>query len=503
MSTPVPAEGAGFDAATKARLIETNGIDIIDESERTAKPRDLFWPWFAANVSVFGMSYAAFVYGFGVSFGQAVAVTIVGVVVSFLLCGIIAIAGKRGSVPTMVLSRAAFGVQGQKLPGIVSWLLSIGWETFLSIMAVMATATVFSALGWASGTATKVIATLGIAALIVVASVLGYHTIMRLQSILTWITGAITLIYMALTIGHINWSVVAGIPNGDVGAVIGALTMVMTGFGLGWINIAADWSRYQRRDASNAKIVLWNTLGGSVAPVILVVYGLLLAGSDPALTEGITSDPIGTLAGILPIWVLIPFWLTAVLALVSGAVLGIYSSGLTLLSLGIKIPRPAAAAVDGVILTAGTIFVVFFAESFLGPFQSFLLILGVPMAAWAGILIADIASRKRPYDEAALFDARGRYGAVDWVSVATLVIATVIGWGLVVNQFASDAAWANWQGYLLEPLGLGTRSVVDGVEQWDGTWPWANLGVLLALVLGFVVTWFGRRGIIARQEGRA
>ncbi|MFZ2749770.1 MAG: allantoin permease, partial [Propioniciclava sp.] len=209
------------------------------------------------------------------------------------------------------------------------------------------------------------------------------------------------------------------------------------------------------------------------------------------------------LAGILPIWVLIPFWLTAVLALVSGAVLGIYSSGLTLLSLGIKIPRPAAAAVDGVILTAGTIFVVFFAESFLGPFQSFLLILGVPMAAWAGILIADIASRKRPYDEAALFDARGRYGAVDWVSVATLVIATVIGWGLVVNQFASDAAWANWQGYLLEPLGLGTRSVVDGVEQWDGTWPWANLGVLLALVLGFVVTWFGRRGIIARQEGRA
>ncbi|MFZ2748697.1 MAG: cytosine permease, partial [Propioniciclava sp.] len=243
MSTPVPAEGAGFDAATKARLIETNGIDIIDESERTAKPRDLFWPWFAANVSVFGMSYAAFVYGFGVSFGQAVAVTIVGVVVSFLLCGIIAIAGKRGSVPTMVLSRAAFGVQGQKLPGIVSWLLSIGWETFLSIMAVMATATVFSALGWASGTATKVIATLGIAALIVVASVLGYHTIMRLQSILTWITGAITLIYMALTIGHINWSVVAGIPNGDVGAVIGALTMVMTGFGRGWINIAADWSR--------------------------------------------------------------------------------------------------------------------------------------------------------------------------------------------------------------------------------------------------------------------
>jgi hypothetical protein len=69
----------------------------------------------------------------------------------------------------------------------------------------------------------------------------------------------------------------------------------------------------------------------------------------------IGADPIGALASILPLWVLVPFLLTAVLALVSGAVLGIYSSGLTLLSLGIRIPRPSAAANDGVILTIGTI----------------------------------------------------------------------------------------------------------------------------------------------------
>ena len=45
--------------------------------------------------------------GFGISFWQAVVVSTIGVVVSFLLCGLIAIAGKRGSAPTMVLSRAA------------------------------------------------------------------------------------------------------------------------------------------------------------------------------------------------------------------------------------------------------------------------------------------------------------------------------------------------------------------------------------------------------------
>ncbi len=471
-------------------LIEMTGIEIVPESERTAKPRDLFWPWFAANVSVFGMSYGSFVLGFGISFWQATIVSVIGIVVSFLLCGLIAISGKRGSAPTMVLSRAAFGVHGQKVPGIVSWLTSIGWETFLAIMAVLATATVITQLGGdGDSVVLKIFATVIVAALIVAASVLGYHAIMKLQSVLTWITGAVTILYIILTIPHIDMAAVLALPSGSIGQVVGALVMVMTGFGLGWINIAADWSRYQKRTTSDGAIVAWNTIGGSVAPVILVVFGLLLGASDPKLADAIGADPIGALAQLLPIWVLIPFLLTAVLALVSGAVLGIYSSGLTLLSLGIRIPRPSAAAIDGVILTIGTIWVVFWAQDFLGPFQSFLITLGVPLASWAGILIADILRRRKDYDENALFDPRGRYGAWDWTSIGTFVVTSIIGWGFVVNLFAEDAAWNNWQGYLL--------GLVGGK---DGDWAYANLGVFLALVLSFVVTWFARAGKIRKQE---
>ena len=471
-------------------LIERAGIEIIPESDRTAKPRDLFWPWFAANVSVFGMSYGSFILGFGVSLWQATVVSIVGIVVSFLLCGLIAIAGKRGSAPTMVLSRAAFGVQGQKLPGIVSWLTSIGWETSLAITAVLATGTILRTLGWVSGeddTAVSIIATVAVAALIVGASVLGYHTIMRLQSVLTWLTGAMTVLFLIFTFGHIQWDTAFSRPDGTFAQTIGALVMVMTGFGLGWINIAADWSRYQKRTASDGQIVAWNTIGGSVAPIILVFFGLLLAGSDDDLAAAVGSDPIGALATLLPTWLLFPFLIVAILTLVSGAVLGIYSSGLTLLSLGIRIPRPAAAAVDGVILTAGTIYVVFFATSFIGPFQSFLITLGVPMASWAGILIADILRRRKDYDDAALFDSRGRYGAFDWLSIGTMLVATVIGWGFVMNQIP-DTGWNDWQGYFLDLFG------------WRDDWGYANLGVLFALVLSFLVTWFGRAAKIRQQE---
>ena len=39
--------------------IEEQGIDTISEEERKGTPASLFWPWFAANVSMFAMSYGA------------------------------------------------------------------------------------------------------------------------------------------------------------------------------------------------------------------------------------------------------------------------------------------------------------------------------------------------------------------------------------------------------------------------------------------------------------
>lgn len=471
--------------------IELTGIEIVSEQERTATPRSLFLPWFASNISVFGMSYGAWILGFGISLSQALIVTAIGVIASFAICGVIALGGKRGSVPTMVMSRSAFGVQGAKVPGIISWLTSIGWETMLAITAVLATATIFERLGWVGKdhTAVSIVAAIVVAALIVLGAVAGYHIIMRMQAVLTWLTGITTIIYVILVFGHIKWSVIAAIPHGSLPAAIGAGVMVMTGMGLGWVNIAADWARYQSRDAKGSSIIFWNTLGGSLGPVVLISFGLMLAGSSPELAENIGGDPVGALASLLPTWFLIPFLLTAILSLLSGAINGIYSSGLTLLTLGIKVPRPLASLIDGVILTLGTVYVVFFSPTFVEPFQSFLITLGVPLAAWAGIMMADITLRRRPYDEGALFDPAGRYGAFNWTALAIIAVACAVGWGFVMNGFAESASWNNWQGYLLGLVG-GT----------DSPWAAGNIGVILALIIGFVAYYFACAGRVRAQE---
>ncbi|WP_439691723.1 purine-cytosine permease family protein [Curtobacterium sp. SP.BCo] len=476
--------------APEVRTVERQGIDVIAESDRKGRPRGLFWPWFAANISVLGLSYGSFVLGFGISFWQATVVSVLGVAFSFLLCGIVAIAGKRGSAPTMVLSRAAFGVRGNRLPSFLSWILTVGWETSLAALAVLATSTVFRELGWDDGVVTKLVALVVVAALVIGAGIAGFDVIMRVQTVITVVTGVLTVVYVVLAVPSIDLGAIAALPAGSAQNVVGALALVMTGFGLGWVNAAADYSRYLPRSSSTGGVVWWTTVGGALAPAILVVIGILLAGSSKDLSDAIGADPVGALTTVLPVWFLIPFALVAVLGLVGGAVLDIYSSGLALLSAGIRIPRPVAAGVDGVFMVAGAIYVVFFAKDFISPFQAFLVTLGVPIAAWCGVFVADVLLRKGPYAERELDDRRGRYGDVRWGAIALVVLGTALGWGLVTNTYGVPA-WLNWQGYLLGPFGLGGR---------DGAWAFANLGVLVALVVGFVGTLLTARGAVRGQE---
>jgi NCS1 family nucleobase:cation symporter-1 len=469
--------------------VEANGINVIREEERKGSPRDLFWPWFAANISVLGLSYGAYVLGFGISFWQACAAGLIGIVASFLLVAFIAVAGKRGSAPTLVLSRAAFGVRGNFLPTIVAWILNVGWEIVLTVLATLATATVFHRLGWSSGDVTKVVAFCVITVLIVGSAALGFDVIMRLQTWITVVTGVLTVVYFALVASHIKWSVVSSAHSGSAQAFLGATVLVMTGFGLSWTQMAGDYSRYLPRSSSGRGVVGWTTFGASIAPVFLLGFGLLLAGSSASLSSAINTDPIGALSVLLPTWYLVPFVIVAVLGLVGGAVLDIYSSGLTLLAAGLRVPRWSAALVDGVLMIAGTIYVVFFASNFIGPFEGFLVTLGVPIAAWCGVMLADIALRRLPYAEPDLYSPSGRYGSVRLVPVALMVLGSVLGFGLVVNTYAS---WLSWQGFLLGPFGLGGKT---------GTWEYANLGVIVALVVGFAGWLLLGRPAVRRQEG--
>ena len=393
--------------------VEINGPNVITESERSGKARSLFWPWAGANVSLLALSYGAFFLGFGISFRQATIAAFIGTIGSFLLVGISSLAGKRSNAPTMVLSRASFGVKGSILPGALSYLIFVGWETVLVSLATLATGTVFSRIGGVDNNLALILGFMVAVSLTVVGGVLGFRVIMKLQKLLTIMTIVMTLVYIALTIENINWSVINAIPDGSLQSFIGAVIFGVTGIGLGWVNAAADYSRYLPRTVSSKAVVGWTVLGASIVPIVLVIYGAALSGSSKDLSEAIAMDPIGALTTLLPTWYLIPFALVAILGLVGGAILDLYSSGLALVSIGVPIKRHQAAIIDSVIMLAGTIYIVWVADNFFYPFQGFLITLGVPVAVWSSIFVADVVMRKKAYSEKDLFESNGIYGSVN------------------------------------------------------------------------------------------
>jgi len=466
--------------------LELNGTNVISESERTGKASSLFWPWCGANVSLLALSYGSFFLGFGISFWQATFAAIVGTVLSFLLVGFSSLAGKRSNAPTMVLSRAAFGIKGNLVPGLLSYLIFVGWETVLVSLATLATGTIFVRLGHINHNLAMILGFVVSVSLTVYGGVLGHAVIMRIQKYLTLVTVIATAFYIVLTTSKVNWQVVSHIPSGNFPGFIGALIFGITGIGLGWVNSAADYSRYLPRKTSSAGVIGWTVFGASIIPIVLVIYGALLAGSDAKLGEAIALDPIGALTTLLPTWYLGIFALIAILGLVGGAILDLYSSGLTLISIGLPIKRHIAASIDAAIMLIGTIYIVWFADNFFFPFQGFLITLGVPIATWSAIFVTDVLMRKRAYDESDLYRIDGRYGIWNLKSLTLMVIGSIIGWGFVTNTFA---AWLSWQGYFLDLIG-GKK----------GSWAFSNIGVLLALAVGAVGHYLLSKKTIARQE---
>ena len=466
--------------------LELNGPNLIQESERRGSARSLFWPWAGANVSLLALSYGSFFLGFGISFRQATLAAIIGTLCSFFLVGISSLAGKRSNAPTMVLARASFGVKGSIVPGFLSYLIFVGWETVLVSLATLATGTVFSRIGGVDQNLALILGFVIAVSLTVFGGVLGLSVIMKLQKALTVITVVMTIVYIAQTIDTINWSAVTAIKDGSTQGFIGALIFGVTGIGLGWVNCAADYSRYLPRSVSSKAVVGWTVFGASVVPIILVIYGAALSASSKDLSEAIAMDPIGALTSLLPTWFLIPFALVAVLGLVGGAILDLYSSGLALVSIGVPIKRHQAAIIDAIIMFAGSVYIVWVADNFFYPFQGFLITLGVPIAVWSAIFVADVIMRKKAYSERDLYDPQGMYGSINKGSIVLMIVGTIVGWGLVTNTFAS---WLSWQGYLLFLIGGK-----------DGPWAYANVGVIAALLIGFIGHILLSRKTIAAQE---
>lgn len=459
------AERTQPEMVDRAWAIELRGIEPIADGERHGRPFELFWVWFAANIGILGIVYGAILTAAGLNLWQSALVAVAGSAGSFLLVGVLSVAGKWGGAPMLTLSRAPFGTRGNLGPTLISWISLVGWETVSVITAAFALLGLLSLAGLPANALWTIVSLVAVALLVVAFGLLGHATLVAIQRAATWIFGLLTLVVVAFLITRTHWQVVLAAPPGpwDSG-VLATLSIVAAGTGIGWANTGADYARYLPRRGSGRAIVGWTVLGATAPLVVLILTGVLLSSDVPNLASA--ANPVAAIGAALPGWMAVPYLLTAIGGLVAAADLSIYSSGLNLLALGVRLERYKTVVIDGVLMIAGSVYVMLVAQSFFAPFESFLQLLADGLTAWSAVFLVDMLLR-REYDAAGLTGAgpEGAYyyrGGINWAAVVAWLAGIAAGLAFTVTPwfsgpFARGIFATSSLGYL---IGFGVSAVL-------------------------------------------
>ncbi|MFA3838447.1 MULTISPECIES: cytosine permease [Streptomyces] len=392
MSKTAESEGA----------LETRGIEPVPESERTARTRELFPTWVAANISVLLLTMgASLVVTYKLNFWQALVVAFAAPIVSYGLVGLIGIAGKRGGAPGMALSRAVFGQRGNLLPGSLIWVARWGWETINAVTGAYAVLTVLDILFGVKSNDVLVIVTLLLFVVTTfVISGLGINAVQKCNKYATYLFGLFSVLVLVYLIANTDWTRVFDQPAGKMSLMVAGIGLIAAG-GVSWIPSSPDFTRYLPRTASSVAIVRNSVGGAGIVVLPMVLMGAVMAVSTPDLASA--ADPVSFLGEILPLWIAVPYLLIALVGMLLINSMSMYSAGFTAQTLGFKVPRHWAVSINALIslIFGGILMLV--ATSFMGSFIAFLSLLAVAFSAWVGVFGADMLRRKE-YDAEALVD---------------------------------------------------------------------------------------------------
>lgn len=411
--------------------VEKRGIEPVPEHERTGRIRELFPTWIAANISVLLLTMGAgLVVHNRLNLWQTLIVAGFASAVSFGLCGLLSLSGKWGGAPGAMLSRAVFGVRGNYLPGMILWVARFGWETLNAVTGAYAVLTVLRLLFGVRANAVLVVVTLlAFVGATFAVSGMGRKVLGVCNVWCTYLFGLFSVLVLGYLVTTVDWGAVLRRPAGDTALMVSGVGVIAAG-GISWIPTGPDFARYLPRAARGGRIVATTMAGAGLVQVPMVLMGGVMAVAAPGLAD--TGDPVSFLGDVLPMWLAVPYLITALAGMLLINSLSMYSAGFTAQTMGVRLPRAWAVSVNAVISLLGGLLLMLVAKSFYDSFAAFLTLLAVSFSAWVGVYGVDMLRRRgarRPYDPEALLNT-GR-GSRYWYAGGFCVQA-VASWGVAL-----------------------------------------------------------------------
>ncbi|MFJ3958347.1 purine-cytosine permease family protein [Arthrobacter sp. NPDC090010] len=407
--------------------------------------------WLAANLVVTTLLTGT-LFVTAIPFSTAVVMIVAGTLVGALALTSIGAIGTRTGLPTMAITRGAFGLKGSLLPVGANVVVLMGWSW---VQAMLAGVTVDHVVQQFTGFSSPVLFSVLCQLLVVILAIFGHTGIARVEPWLAVVILAVIAWIFAMAFGRFSPADFSGIAvDTSLGSTPAIVLDVVIATAVSWTVLSADINRMARSTRAG---VVGAGVGYSVSTIVAMLLGatalgyVVLSGGDAVSFDPATIvDSFG-----VPLALVIFF---SVMATNTMVVYGMTTSVVNARPGGRTRFLPAALILGALSILGSTWL------SLLGQFTSFLTLIGSLFVPVFAVVIVDYYWFKRAsYGKDLLLSTGGRFWyirGVNWIAVAcwaigagtSVLLSTV--WtspiGATLPTFALSAA-LYWLGMNLRP----------------------------------------------------
>jgi len=377
----IPA-GQGRDSFGR---IETRGIDMIPDVERSAKPFTLFSVFFGPQFGYGNMLFGALPIAFGLGWWAAFASITVGTAIgSLVFLGISPLSPRTGT-NTQVSSGIAFGTRGRLLGSGITWFIAVGFFIILTYTSGQAVDETFHRwFGTPTGLGALSVSMIVVLAVTCLAAILGHGTLEK--GIRGINVVSIIILVMIIVVFASRFRVTHGSDYllGGFWPTWFIATTTTASLPISWGPFVGDYGRYIPASAPSWKVSGYAVLG--------IFSGCWIAMTAAAFAATSFVPQAGNfvvgITQVAPLWLLFPLLLVPGLASnIASAAMSLYNATLDIGSwpFFFRFKRWVITAAFGVVLLGLTyLFVV--ATNFLNNLEAFVTIMIVTATPWMVIV---------------------------------------------------------------------------------------------------------------------
>ncbi|AGE22500.1 MULTISPECIES: purine-cytosine permease family protein [Geobacillus] len=379
-------------------------------NERSMNFFSTFTLWIAANVVITtvmtGMMFVP-----DISFSNAMLAIIVGSAIGAIPLALTGNIGIRTGLPTMVITRAAFGQKGAILPALVNTIILIGWSW---IQAYMAGLSLNYAVHYATGYSNINLFVILTELLVVIITIFGHRGVERIEKYISiaMLILSFLVFYKIFTTYDISTLVEMKLSeHPSITTIIAFDIVIATAFS--WMSTVCDFNRNCRSETSG----FWGTyFGYLVASIVAMGLGAVVSGFSIASNMERTYDPTILLAayGFGLIASIVVFF-----SVLSTNVMALYSATMSFMNVFPRAGFWKPTLIMGVICTLGALL----KEVLMSHFFNFIMLIATLFIPVFAIVLVDyFLIKKGVYDaEDILYDTKGQYRYQKGVNIAAYI----------------------------------------------------------------------------------